>query len=240
MTSRASGAIIVALSVIAIAGAAVLGAVRAAATWYVIDQTGTPGLLWLMSDWVDPVTLSPGDIVSWQVRASLDDPLGTLAMQVRREGELTARDDAVQVLIRQCSVEWVVSADGEAQCSRGRVDLLGPISLADPLFGPPAGSDDDTPVEAPVWDLGYIGHDGDEYFLITLWVADTYENRLDESLMGLGAAIGVGFLAEEAELLVAPPPGARGLPATGADGGVLLLLIGGIVGTLVGVRLVRS
>lgn len=240
MTSRISGALLVALSVAAIAAAAVLGASRAAATWYVIDQTGRPGLLWLMSDWVEPVALSPGDILQWQVRASLDDPLGTLAMQVRREGELIERDDAVQVLIRQCSVEWVVSPDGEAQCSRGRVDLLGPISLADPLFGPPAGFDDETPVEAPVWDLGYIGHDGDEYFLVTLWVADTYENRLDESLMGQGAAIGVGFLAEEAELLVTPPPGARGLPATGADGGVLLLLIGGIVGTLVGVRLVRS
>ena len=58
--------------------------------------------------------------------------------------------------------------------------------------------------------------------------------------MGLGATIGVGFLAEEAELLGAPPPVADGLLATGVDGGIIMLLIGGIVGTLVGVRLVRS
>lgn len=239
MSRRWAVAVTLLAAAVMLVSAVSISATRAAA-WFMVDETGTPGHLWLMTDRVDPMMLSPGVPVHWQVRASLVDPAGTLELQIRREGQLVELTDALQFTLQQCAVEWSIPSDGPPHCAHGRTDLLGPIALADPAFGAFAGPADTTPHDAPSWNLGLITHNSHEYFLATLWIDDTPENRADSTLMGLEATIGLGFLAEAADA-PAPPGGAPpALPSTGADALALVLLVGGVIALVIGTKWVRA
>lgn len=236
MTRRLVAILVLVASSFGVVAGLTLGVVRTAATWYPVAETGEPGHLWLMTDEVERFELSPGEPHHWDVRVSLTDPLGTLSMQIRREGELIDVPDALMVLVRQCAVEWEYVQGGEASCDRGRVDLLGPIPLSDPMFGAQAGAGDPTPTDAPTWDLGTIANSANEFYLVTLWIEDTPENRNDSDLMGLEATVGLGFLSEAAD---APPTPRPPLAYTGGDLGIVGLVAISLLGIVIGIRLLR-
>lgn len=237
MTRRLVAILVLVASSFGVVAGLTLGVVRTAATWYPVAETGEPGHLWLMTDSVERFELSPGEPHHWGVRVSLTDPLGTLSMQIRREGELIDVPDALMVQVRQCAVEWTYVQGGDASCASGRVDLLAPVPLSDPMFGAQAGAGDATPADAPSWDLGTITNKASEYYLVTLWIEDTPENRNDSDLMGLEATVGLGFLSEDA--LTPRPPGGN-LAYTGTDLGIVGLVAAGMIGIIVGIRLLRT
>jgi len=217
-----------------------LSVVRTAAAWFVVEETGKVGHLWLTTDHVERFDLSPGEPHHLQVRASLVDPLGSLAMQIRREGELIDMPGALMVLVRHCAGDWTYVQGIEASCPGVRTDLIGPVALSDPMFGGLAGEGDVTPIDAPTWHLGTISNTQDETFLVTLWIEDTSENRNSTDLMGLEATIGIGLLSAAAESTEVSVPSDGELPATGADLGVIGLVAVGMGGILVGARLLRK
>ncbi|OYC95716.1 hypothetical protein [Microbacterium sp. Yaish 1] len=232
MTAASASVALLVMGTVLLAGAA-------AAALVAVPETGAPGRLVLASDPypVDFTDLSPGDPYAWQVQARLEDASSaTLALELRKDGDLVAHPRGLEVTVQSCAKEWTGLPDAPV-CASG-ADLL---TVATPAH--------DYRSSSPTFDLPALAADAPVSLLVTLAVEDSAEARADTTLMGLTGRIGVGLTAVAIDDVVPPVPpspapvtGLPGLPATGGDPSALaavLALAGGLLAAGLALRLHR-
>ncbi|GAA3654186.1 hypothetical protein [Microbacterium marinilacus] len=251
-SGRARRAIGAALLVISAAMAmSVWSAFSAEAAQYVPDRDqATPDRmlsLWTQGAPEEARSLSPGEPVSWLIRADHDDRTGpaTIDVQLRKQGALVDHPRGLSVSIEQCMVPWAG------------------WDTATPWCPAPGGALTVTPEhdlsEAPSdpMRMGDMVSSIPHYFRVTAALEDSPAARADASLHGLSAVVDIGVTAtggggatsEGPEEGDGPPDagsdGARdpvGLTPTGGDLGDvarLLALAAAAIAAALGARLLR-
>jgi LPXTG-motif cell wall-anchored protein len=205
---------------------------RAMAAFESVAENGLPGHLSLMAD-PNPNTdrasflsMSPGSVEHWQISTHLVDASSPLTMQFKRDGELAARPDGLQVRAQLCSQAWT-NYPANPTCGGTQSNIFGPAAASSvPTFGVLTANNAALPGNAPVYNLGTLTNAADKYVLVTFSIpAPAPEDALeqsDTSLMGLEATFGFGFTA------MGDDPGK--LPNTGLDLTALLVVGLGVLG----------
>ncbi|WJM16672.1 hypothetical protein [Microbacterium arborescens] len=207
-----------------------------------VPETGTPGRLVLAADPYPAEfrDLSPGDTRAWQVQARLEDASSaTLALELRKDGDLVTHPRGLRVTVQSCAEEWTGLPDAPV-CASGAQ----PLTVATPA--------DDYRFSSPSFNLPALAADAPVSLLVTLGVEDSPEARADTTLMGRTGDTDLALTAVAIDDTVPPvvqppvpaPPGTGmpGLPATGGDLSALaavLALAGGFLAAGLALRLHR-
>lgn len=207
-----------------------------------VPETGDPGRLVLAADPYPAQfqNLSPGDTRAWQVQARLEDAsTATLALELRKDGDLVAHPRGLEIGVQSCAEEWTGLPDAPV-CASGAA----PVTVASPT--------DDYRFSSPTFDLPDLAAAEPVSLLVTIGVEDSDEARADTTLMGLTGDVGLVLTAVAIDDAVPPQPqppaapapgsGLPGLPATGGDLSALaavLALAGGFLAAGLALRLHR-
>ena len=207
-----------------------------------VPETGDPGRLVLAADPYPAQfqNLSPGDTRAWQVQARLEDASSaTLALELRKDGDLVAHPRGLEISVQSCAEEWTGLPDAPV-CAPGAQ----PVTVASPT--------DDYRFSSPTFALPELAAAAPVSLLVTFGVEDSPEARADTTLMGLNGDIGLGLTAVAIDDSVpsqpqpptgpAPGSGLPGLPASGGDLSALaavLALAGGFLVAGLALRLHR-
>jgi hypothetical protein len=224
--------VVAALSAALFAAGGLLLGVRASAALIDVPPTGAPGRLVLSSEPypVEFLDISPGEPRFWQVAARLEDASrATLALELRKAGELVEHPRGLTMSVAVCDVPWS-SLDTAPVCTSGERA----VAVATPA--------DEFTGSSPVFELRPLTPTSPEYLLVTLSVDDDAAARADTSLMGLTGSMGVGLTAVAMDQL-AHRPDTGGLARTGTDAGMLLAVVaiaGGLLGIGAALRLCRQ
>lgn len=202
-------------SVVLVTAGSILLADAARGALIPVPETGAPGRLVLAAD-PYPARfhdLSPGQTRFWSVQARLEDAeSATLALELRKEGELVEHPQGLRMTVESCAGGWT-DAPPAPSCAAGArmIALTGPA--------------DDHRTSSPVFTLDDLGSEAPVDLLISVGLDDTPATRADTTLMGLSGEFGVGLTAVAIDGDAAPPPPSRGggnaLPTTGGDASAL-------------------
>lgn len=229
---RSVGVLVAVLSAALMVAGGMLLAAKANAALIDVPPTGAPGRLVLSSEPypAEFLDISPGEAAFWQVGARLEDASrASLALELRKEGELVEHPRGLTMSVAVCDVPWS-SLDTAPICTSGERA----VAVATPA--------DDFTASSPVFELRPLTPTSPEYLLVTLSVDDDAAARADTTLMGLTGRMGVGLTAVAMDR-PADTPGAGGLAVTGADAGMLLAvaaIAAGLLGLGAALRLCRQ
>ncbi|WP_378146225.1 hypothetical protein ACFJGV_01285 [Cnuibacter sp. UC19_7] len=222
LARAAAVGVVVGASSLALAagGLALAGAAHAALVD--VPPTGQPGRLVLASDPypAEFLDLSPGVPGYWEVSARLEDAAqATLALELRKSGELVEHPRGLSMTVDVCSVEWT-GLDSTPVCPTGAER----VTVATP--------EEDYTTSSPTFDLEPLTATAPEYLLVTLAVEDSPEARADQSLMGLTGDMAVGLTATAFDDVPVRPGG--GGTGTLADTGGNLWALGAVAALAAG------
>lgn len=229
---RSLGVLVAVLSAALLAAGGVLLGANARAALIDVAPTGAPGRLVLSSEPypAEFLDISPGEPAFWQVGARLEDASrATLALELRKDGELVEHPRGLTMAITVCDVPWR-SLDTAPVCPPG----ARPVTVATPF--------DAYTDSSPVFELRPLTATAPEFLLVTLSVEDSAAARGDTSLMGITGRMGIGMTAAAVGEPTTSPPGG-GLARTGADVGLLLAVVAmatGLLGVGTALRLLRQ
>ena len=216
---------IAALSYLAATAIVATGAVAlATSAGAVTIDAGEAGLLTAEVENVpfEEADLTPGDTRYWLIALNLDaEGEGDLTLEFEAEGDLVEHPQGLQLQLDQCSEAWTSAA------------VPACIGEEDAIIDDTVASIEET----LIYDLGTIVPDDGEFFRVTLSLASSVPDELQNTRGDLG----FGFTADESSaVIVIPgdddddPNNNGGLAVTGVDltGPLLLaagLLLGGFV-----------
>jgi len=213
---------IAALSYLAATAIAATGAFTlASSAGAVMIDDGEAGILWAEVENVpfEEADLTPGDTRYWLIALHLDaEEVGDLTLDFEGEGELAEHPQGLQLQLDQCSEPYTDTA------------LPACPGIEDPIIDDTVASIEKT----LIYDLGTIEPDDGEYFRVTLSLASSVPDELQNTRGDLG----FGFTADESSAVIVIPGGGDdddpdngGLAITGVDlAGPLLLAAGLLLG----------
>lgn len=176
----------------------------------------------------DLLELGPGDPAHWEVTARLEDAAeATVALELRRSGEIIEVPRGLRVTVASCGEEWT-QAGAAPTCEPGEDR----VALTPPRAGK-AGA-------TPVFDIAADAPGAPAHLLVTLAIDPSTGRAAAERLADLGDQLALGLTP----VAVDGVPVARARDRAVTDGLLPLLaaaaIAAGVVGLSSAIRLARS